>query len=226
MNNHPEKEFVTYRKYNALPDTLPLLELLQNEGIDYEIENASPNLDITFSANTSQDEFRVKIAREDFEKVDQIIQSMTRQILDQIEDDHYLFEFTDDELVEILEKPDEWSNDDYIIARKILSDRGKVFTDDQVHDMRDKRIEFLMQPKPRPSGLILSGWIFVVLGGLFGCIIGWYLKDFKRTIFNGRRVYEFDEQTRIEGRKIMKSGLIMHILFVLAYIIYLVLLKV
>ncbi len=222
-NNEPANEFVTYRRYNNLFDTAPLVELLQQENIEYEIENASPNLDITFSANTSQDEFRVKIAREDFEKVDKLIQALTTQLLDQLDSDHYLFEFTEEELIEILEKPDEWSNDDYVIARKILSDRGKFYSDDQLVEMRNNRISFLKKPKTEPSGLVLSGWIFALLGGLFGLIIGWYLKDFKRTIFNGQRVYEFNEETRKKGHKMMRLGLIIHIICLVVYLLYLIL---
>jgi hypothetical protein len=215
------KEFVTYTKYNSLLDAAPLIEILSEAGIEYEIENASPSLDITFSANTMQNEYRVKIVQEDFEKADALLQDAALTTLDDIEEDHYLFDFTDEELLEILEKPDEWSNNDYIYARKIFQERGKVFSDEQLNTMRNKRIENLKMPLPEPVGLIRTGWFFAVAGGLFGLIIGWYLKEFKKTLFNGERVWVFDESTRNKGRQIMQMGLIIHIILIVVYLLHL-----
>jgi hypothetical protein len=217
MSEQQKQEFVTYKKFNFLFDAEPLIEVLLENEIEYEIENASPAIDITFSANTMHNEYRIKIAPEDFSKLEHIIQERTKLILDQIEDDHYFHEFSETELIEVLQKPDEWSTADVIIARKMLEDRGKKYSDDEIQAMRNRRIAQLTTPAPRPDGLILSGWILVALGGIFGFFIGWYLNSFKKTIFSGEQVWAFDNATRKEGANMFIAGVIVHILSLLIY---------
>ncbi len=220
---HPENktEFITYRRFKTIFDAAPLVENLRAAGIEFEIENASPSLDITFSANDSQNEYRVKVSPGDFEKIDALLQTDAAEIMNKIDSDYYLFSFSDEELVEILEKPDEWSSEDHFIASKILNDRGKPLTEEQIELMRQKRIAFLKKSSPKPKGLITAGWIQVFAGGLFGIIIGWYLKEFRKTLFNGERVWEYDEPTRLKGARMMKTGLFVHVLLLFAYLFYL-----
>lgn len=219
----PDKlEFVTYRKYKSIFDTAPLVEILSAAGIEFEIENASPSVDITFSANPSQDEFRVKIAPANFERADTLLQANAEEIMKQIDSDYYLFSFSDSELVEILEKPDEWSNEDYFFARKILQDRKIAFSDEHLEQMKKNRLEFLRRPSKEPKGLIIAGWFFAFAGGLFGLIVGWYLKEFRRTLFNGERIWEYDEQTRKKGVRILKTGLFVHVVLLFTYILNLI----
>lgn len=211
-------EFVTYRIFNVLQDALPLLDILKENEIEYEIENASPSLDVTFSASTLQYEYRIKIRASDFTKADSVISNDIIKTIDDIDSDHYLFDFSDDELVEILKKPDEWSRDDYMISHHILSQRGKTIPQQQLDQMRNDRVAFLKETRPYPKELFIAGWIGTILGGTFGLLIGWYILTFRKTIFNGERVFEYDQQSRNEAQKILRIAIVVQIITVILYL--------
>jgi hypothetical protein len=220
MKKNKQSTFVTYRKFNSLMDAVPLMTLLKQNDIEYVIENASPSLDITFSANTMLDEYRIQISQSDFEKVDALLENISDVTVDEIDADHYLFEFTDEELKSILETPDEWSITDFVFARTILSKRGIEFTDEQLEDMRNARIRLLKTTRKTPRNFIFAGYVFALLGGVGGIAIGWYLKNFRKTIFTGEQVWEYDEKTRKIGAQIFTFGLVVNLLCVILFLWY------
>ncbi len=62
--------------------------------------------------------------------------------------DYYLYSFTDDELMEVITKADEWSPFDVVLARKILAEKGKSISDEAIKAINEKRIEELKAPEP------------------------------------------------------------------------------
>lgn len=115
-----EDKFLTFQKFNSFEDAVGLISLLKEHEVIVQIEDASPPVDITFSGNTLQNEIRVKIKQSDFELANQILEIQAIEHIDHYTDDHYLYDFTDGELLEIIEKPDEWSKEDFLLSQKIL----------------------------------------------------------------------------------------------------------
>ena len=124
-------EFALFMKFNNLIHANELANEFGNNGIECHLINNSPAIDITFSANTAQqNEFQLMVKQSDFEKANNLLNDKAEQLLKDINKDHYLFEFTDEELYEILLKPDEWNAFDYKLALIILRDRDQIINDD------------------------------------------------------------------------------------------------
>ena len=66
-------------------------------------------------------------------------------------------EMNNEELLDILKKPDEWSVDDYVIARKILEENGIDIPDEVVVNWKMERNSELKNQKRKELGNGKSG---------------------------------------------------------------------
>jgi hypothetical protein len=203
-----EDDFVTFKKYNALTNAEEFAERLKTHGIEVQIVDDSPPVDITFSGNTLQNQFRVKIKQSDFEVANQIVEQHAEEIINDYPEDHYLHEFTNEELLEILEKYDEWSKEDYLFAQKLLKDRGQEVSTEALEKLKEQRKEEFLKPEKGHSGWLIFGFISAILGGIFGICIGWFHWTFKKTVPTGERVYAYDLPTRRTGKTIFWVGVL------------------
>lgn len=206
-------ELRTYKKFNELAQVEHLTDILKANQIDYELAEDRDSLDTLYGANHLVKHFYVKINKEDFTKVDSILLRLSESELGSVDKDHYLFEFTDEELFEILSKPDEWNEMDYLLSKKILRDRGKEVNDHTIELLKKQRISELARPDEGHRSWMYAGYIFALLGGLLGVFIGWHLSTFKKTLPNGQRVYGYSKTDREHGNRILIIGLIMFLIW-------------
>ncbi len=205
MNN---PDFSIFRTFTKVGQALELRELLENHGIHTEMGDNASQLDNSFGANHSLDQVEVRIDVADFEKAEKILADHARDLLENVSEDYYLFEFSDDELYEILEKQDEWNEFDIELSKKLLGERGKPVDEATLTAMRNQRILLLAKPEKDQKGWIIAGYIFAVLGGFFGLIIGYFLWTSKKTLPNGVKVYSYSKKNRKHGQYIFLIGLI------------------
>ena len=159
-------------------------------------------------------QFYVKLKKDDFKKADSLLLDESAKELENVDKDHYLYAFTDEELFDILSKPDEWNEFDYQLSQQILKERGKVINADTIDLLRKQRINELAKPEEGQRNWIYAGYLFAMLGGLLGIFIGWHLSTFKKTLPNGERVYGHTQDDRRHGKRIFIIGLIMFIVWV------------
>jgi hypothetical protein len=195
-----DPEFITYQKFNDMALAYELSELLEVHGINYRVEEDSLTFNPSFNLNDElSKEYAVKISAGDFEQVNELLKQDANEHIGDVEKDYYLFDFSDDELKDVVAKADEWNACDVQLARKLLADKGKAVSDDEIAAFEEKRIEELKVTEPSQTGWIVIGYIFSLLGGILGVFIGWYLKSSKKTLPNGERVYEYSERDRWHG---------------------------
>lgn len=203
-----ENEYVIFRKFSSVEEAREMEVILNNHEIETIIGDNIPPVDVTFSGSTLLNEYEIQIKQDDFEKAEEIIQENAGDILDQIEKDHYLFDFTDEELFEILLKSDEWSAFDYTLAQRILEERGKTIDKDLLNSLKTQRLTDLAQPEGNQKSWIIGGYIFAFIGGLLGAIIGYSIWTSKKTLPNGEKVYSHSDEDRTQGKYIFYIGLI------------------
>lgn len=68
-------------------------------------------------------QFFVKLKKNGFKKADSLLFDESSKELDNVDKEHYLYNFTDEELFDILSKADEWNEFDYQLSQRILKDR-------------------------------------------------------------------------------------------------------
>ena len=212
--------FKEFRKYASLDEANGLIELLKQEGIPYQLQDFSNQSDIFLGQKLDLNVI-VNARIEDFPRIEELLDKKTIITLDQVDKDHYLFDFSNEELTEIIIKPNEWSSFDYKVAELILDDRGIHIDPTFVESIKKQSYNELNQKESYSSIWIIVGYISAFLGGLLGLAIGLSLWFMKKKLPNGEMVYMYDDNNRKHGKQIAIIGFI----FTLGYIalrIYLV----
>lgn len=209
-------QYIKYRDFLEQEMAKDFIVLLQSQGIEYVVEQVRDQLGPVYGDKPFQQTITIKIRKEDFTKADALTAADAAKDLEHVDKDHYLFGFTNEELYEILSKPDEWSALDYQLARKILKDRGIVLQDEVINMMKDQRIIQLAKPEESQMGWIYAGYIMALMGGIIGAFIGWHMMTSRKVLPNGERPYSYIEGDRKHGQRIFIIGIAMTIAWALA----------
>ena len=202
-----EENFVTYRKFIFKDDALDLIEILKENNIDYVLDDNSSRLDSSFGNDDNTKQFVLKIEKENFERVEELEEKSISKSLDNIDKSYYLFESSDEDLIEIVLKKEEWNKFDYLLAQKILKERGKEINQDLIKAINKRRVEDLKTEEASPKWLIFIGYLFSILGGFIGIFIGLYLMNYKKTLPNGETIYGFGKEDRNSGKNVFICSL-------------------
>ncbi len=203
-----------FRKFPSLEDANELVELLKENEIQYCLEDYSNQADMNFIGQNLDLKIIVRAKIVDFPKIEELIDKKTKITLDQVDKEHYLFEFSDEELTEIIVKPNEWSNYDYKVAELILNDRGVSISPKFIENIKKQRYNELREKESFSSIWIIIGYISAFLGGLLGFGIGLSLWLMKKKLPNGEKVYIYDENNRQHGIWISLIGFIMTVILI------------
>lgn len=197
----------TFEKYQVFLDQDDYFEAIQKlkaADIEYEIKDKTlTTSDLSPGMKSVNVELYLK--KEDFDKADQLLVSNE-------EIEHYLFEYSDDELVEVIVKEDEWSEFDVDLAKKILEERGK-YSEEHIESLKEKRIEELRKPDEKQNKWVLRGYYLAIVGGWISVFIGLHLSTYKKKLPNGEKVYAFSESDRRNGRYIYILGIIFSLIY-------------
>ncbi|WP_025143978.1 hypothetical protein [Pedobacter jeongneungensis] len=205
-------DFVTFQRFNDKAAAMALAETFRENGIECGLEDVSENFDVSFANNEINKDFRIKLKPVDFERADTLLLQLAEKDLADIDPGYYIFDFSSEELKEIIEKQDEWSSLDFLLAKKILKERGVEVNVNEIQTLKAKRIEALAKPEKSPQLLIIAGYILAVIGGLIAIIIGAYLRTHKKTLPNGERVFGYAPADRAHGERILIIGILALIL--------------
>jgi hypothetical protein len=214
------KRFVEFQRFSSRVELENGIKILTENNIEYLIEDVSVNLDPVLSSNKLGIEFLLKIEQINFEKANKILDEFYSLEIDEIENDYYLFSFSDNELLEVIIKSEEWNKFDVQLAQKILRLKGKGLSNLEIEKIKTQRILELSKPEKNQSVWIFVGYISSLFGGLLGIFIGWHLLTFKKTLPNGQRVYNYSNEDRNHGNKILIIGIISIIIWVIVNIIF------
>src|SRR6185503_17025204 len=195
-------EFVSFQSFDTIDDATVISELLKQNSIECKIEVAKSLLDRTLVGDDLEQRVFLKIRSSDFPKANEILDAHILKNISSIENDHYLFSFSNDELQEIIKKPDEWSRQDFLIAKKLLGERGLNFTDEKISTIKHTRTKELSEPEKGNIAWIVLGYILAFLGGIMSLVVGVPFLVAKKTLPDGCRVYVYDKGTRTHGKAI------------------------
>jgi len=201
-------ELLTFQRFNDINLATEIADKLTQLGIYCEIDNQTAPFDVTYANNPLETDIRIKIRNEDFAKADKALDDYYKGLVDTVESDYYLLQFTDQELIEIITKPDEWGRFDYQLAQKLLKDRGKEVQPIIADMLKTQRVADLSKGEPVPNYWLYMGYFSAVLGGLFGIIIGLSVTYSKKTLPDGQRIYVYRQRDRDHGTRIVLLSII------------------
>jgi hypothetical protein len=202
-----------FRKYPTQQQAEDTLALLTRHRVPASlvVNNAVGLLDANFLGSPVINKYEVKIAPVDFERAEKILAAYVAESMENIEEDYYLYTFSEEELYEVLTNADEWSEYDYQLAQTILRQRGKPVLPEQLVKLKKQRLAQLAHPEPNQRGWIIAGYIFAALGGLLGIFIGYHIWTSRKILPNGEQVYSYQETDRKHGKTIFVLALIVAI---------------
>ena len=214
-------DFRDFQTYASAEAAQPLLAALAQQGIDYRtsVDNGQLAFDPSFANNRLISKFIVKLRLADFERGSQVLETLNANALSQVSSEHYLFSFSDEELFDIVMKPDEWSALDVTLATQLLRQRGRDITPDTLRLLRQHRVAELKQPDHDQGAWIRGGYLSALLGGFFGILIGYQLYFNRKQLPDGRLVYAHSPTDRVHGMRILVLGTIMFLLVMTARLI-------
>lgn len=220
-------EFEYYREFHTLEQARDFVHLLEGGNILYKLESPSDLLiDKAIVGEKMTPKAVLKILSRDFPRVNNLIEGLIES--QEIPPDHYLREFSDIELFNVIEYPDEWTVEDVAISRKILAERGLDVSREHIELRKRERYRLMRQGKEEPSSRIVFYLLCVILGiALFhplfllaGLGMGYYYWKDKSTDPEGLKYFTFESRTRKIGKRIFIGGLFTFAAFVL-YLLYL-----
>jgi len=196
-------ELSIYRKFIYKDDALELVKILEENYIGYELTDNSSKLDSNFGGDINTKQYELKIRKDDFIEVEKIEEELVKNDLENADETYHLFDYSDEELIEIVTKKDEWNKFDYLLAQKILKERGKEINPELLNVINKQRIESLAVQEETPVWLIIIGYVSAFFAGFLGIIIGGYLMYYKKALPNGDRIYGFNRNDRSHGQNIL-----------------------
>lgn len=207
---------ITLRNVATRGEAEALSKVLNDNGIISKITKDSGDLDYVFQGETPTNKFEIHINEDDHQKAESILTNIAREDLNSVDEDYYLFSFSDDELKDILIKKNEWNEFDVLLSQKILENRGIEVNLSEIEKQRELRDLELQKPEGGQTGWIIFGYIMALIGGFIGILLGYSLWLSKKKLPNGTKVPAYNDGIRKHGKTIFYIGLIMFaVLFIL-----------
>lgn len=183
-----------------------MVNVLEKNKIEYLLEENVISFDPTLANSQFSKEYTIKLHKIDFDKVDAMQTEISSELVNSVESDYYLFEFTNEELIDLVSKKDEWSKLDYLLAQKILKERGQEITPNKMKRLDEERIVDLSKHEKSQKTFIFLGYFFAIMGGLLGVFMGWHLTSSKKVLPNGEKTYVYSDHDRKQGNRILIIG--------------------
>ncbi len=216
----PEK-FVVFHLFSDEEDAKDFAQDLERADIEFTTEAVGTILDSNIIGSQASPAITIKLRPTDFEKAHTALGEYYKKLTDRVSNDYYLFGFSDNELIEILAKRDEWGYFDYQLAQKILAERGHKIDSASIERLRKTRIDELAKPEKDGLLLILLGYAFLAATAwasrsilwdepnlfpfsfILSLFFGRHLAHNKKILPDGQVVYSYKKSDREHGRAII-----------------------
>jgi hypothetical protein len=207
------------KKFKSIHEAEELASFLKEHDVDPIVENNIPNFDVTFANNTINQDYIVYVSADDFDSANKILEVYSKSFLADLPADHYLYDFTEEELMEVITNKDEWSEIDFHLARKLLADKGIEFGEDEIEKFRAEKLAKEIKPKELKTGAFVAWLIASILFPLIGLVIGSIFWTSKKQLLDGKRYYVYDKRSRVHGRDIVivSASLVIILVFIKIY---------
>ncbi|MEL7426212.1 MAG: hypothetical protein AAFN81_24680 [Bacteroidota bacterium] len=214
--------FETYRSFLNEEEAKDFTNFLREHNVPFSLESSGTVIDSVFVGDGLVPKVVLKIPVDDFKRVRDLITQQIRDLSAEELEGHYLNDLDNDELREIIEKPDEWTVENIAIAKVLLEQRGVEIATEELKEIERQRDHQLEQGKKGDRlsmvlyGLgILAGVFFFVYmsdAGIFltfaGIGMAVYYAYGKDTDLNGNKRFIYDAPTRILGKVMLFGGVL------------------
>lgn len=219
---------VFYRGFHNQEEAIFIKELMEQEDIVHSFESSGTVIDSVIIGNGLVPNIVLKVRQSDVKRLNNAI-AKQYQDLDYSEvDDHYLTQFTSEELEEILENQDEWTVEDVETSKLILRHRGITVDEAAINALRKEKFNEIRAGKKGNELWMFFYACSIVFGSFISLILpvgglgmSYYYAYGKDNDPDGAQYYNFDAPTRSIGKFMFYGGiviLIVEILFMFYFV--------
>jgi hypothetical protein len=224
------KKLIVFQRFTNRDEATTVGNTLGSNGIAWEIEEERALLDENIVGRQYNDRILLKINSEDFSRAKQLLLDATEVDLSQVEKGYMLLSLSNDELRDVVAKPDEWGAYNYKLALALLAKRGVELSPERVDELETRRVQELSAPRELNAAWLLFGYGFSLLGivarllgspsalfvlysfylipGVLGIILGLYIRYTSVTLPDGRQVFSFSAGARRHGMYMILVGVL------------------
>jgi len=205
-----KSKYILYRSFLNLNEAKELTDLLDARNIPCALNIPRESIDAAIIGQGIVTKATLKVHPAYVKQVDTIIEEAIEKIpLEELEK-HPLQSYANDDLYNILLKPDESTVENVTLAQLILSNRGQDVTVEEVEELRSKRINEIRKGKKGSQWVIVVVFVTMILGFLvrpllsaLGIFVGAYYINAKKYDINGDAYLEYDKPTRFVGKVLL-----------------------
>lgn len=208
-------DFVSYRKFTNVDAAKEVMELLTENDIECHLQDNTHAYVKIVGYNQIDIGISLNIQGSNFEKADKILETYYDKDIDQTDKSYYLFDFSDDELKEIVENPYDWGQFDQQLAKKILKEKGIDYSDTYIQNIKNEKTIELSQVKKVPVIKLIAGYIFSILLPPIGLLIAVTIIYNRNLLPNGERFYVHPASDRMQGKIMAVISILLSIIIVL-----------
>ncbi len=190
-------------------------EIFDSNEIEFLVENTKPTVDITFT-NSGMVEYIVKVKESDFDRASALLESNFSET--NTLEEHYMDSFSDDELIDVVTNPKDWDNFDLNYAKELIKKREITIDEAKISTSKIRFDAELKEPEKAKSIVVFMGYLFAILGGWIGAVIGYSLRYKEKEVEGDEVIYYYDAKSRRHGDFIM----LIFFLWVLMYVAFIV----
>jgi hypothetical protein len=220
-------EYILYQKFvdlNAAEDFV--VELKANQ-IDYKLHNHYRDAVEIFGQHSIDFPISLNLKSEDFDRVNVLLDQYYETKLLEVDSSYHLYEFNDDELNSVILNPYEWGRFDYLLAKRILEDRGKFMSDEELTEIKRVKMMAIQKTVPEKKIKILlsylssvmvfslffftesfSNYFTLLLFPLFSLVMSITIRYNRITLPDGKFFYVNTPKDRIHGNYILVLSVI------------------
>lgn len=198
----------TYKSYSTLEEAKAFALWLRQNDIPSKIEDNTPQLSSIFIGDTLQDNYFLKIRDTDFQIVNKLYSEKVQEDVKNLHEEYYLYSFTNEELLEILDNPDDWDEFNIQASLQILNERGLKMDPNIIEDIHFDQLIEESKPEKLDQVWIILGYGLAILGGFLAIVIGNYIHTSKKTLRDGNVIHRYVEEDRSHGLIISIVGFV------------------
>jgi hypothetical protein len=202
-------DYSTFKRFIHKEEAEDLVLFLQEKGMVCRLKDNTTHFDVSFSNNPMLNDFHVEVASQDFLRADELLQTEMEKSIHEIALDYYLFSFSDTELLEIIQKRDEWSSFDFVLAKHLLMERGAPLDQTLIQENFDSRLEDLRLEVQAPQWMLVGAYlaacsvlflIFLPEFAIpFALLMGVTIKFRYKTLPTGQKIKFYNAASRRHG---------------------------
>lgn len=202
-------DFKTFMDLTDAGLAMEYAAILDGHQIPYKLQDTSRDFDASMSFNKATKTFILMLHPNDFEQANSLFELKSAFDMEQINASHPFFAFSTSELSDVVMNYDEWNPLDVRLAKHLLKKENIEIVNSEInaHQKNKKFNQTLDGGNAKSDTMIITGYVFCLLGGLLGFAIGLFLITAKKQLPDGSKTYVYKKSQRDHGYLMVLIGL-------------------